>query len=156
MTTSSSCLFRAATSAYRAIYICTNLLFQNHQAKLERVKLSRRKSPRRTETVDDEPVRRHIAVTVGRTHLRRPTVERAATQHTANLVIDTQNILFIVFWLLAFAFCIIQGPLLTPCIHISLHVEQTKIVGFQTPYRPRLLLGVLQVPRILRKQVLRF
>jgi hypothetical protein len=42
-----------------------------------------RQGTRRTETVVVVPVRRHIVVTVGRTHVRRLIVERAATQHTA-------------------------------------------------------------------------
>jgi hypothetical protein len=52
------------------------------------VKKSRRKSPRRTEPEVVEPERRHIVETEGRTHDRRRTVERAATQHTANCTID--------------------------------------------------------------------
>ena len=42
-----------------------------------------RQGTRRTETVVVVTVRRHIVVTVGRTHVRRLIVERAATQHTA-------------------------------------------------------------------------
>ena len=52
------------------------------------VKPSRRKSPRRTKTDVAGPERRHTAVTVGRTHVRRRIDERAATQHTAILVIN--------------------------------------------------------------------
>jgi hypothetical protein len=53
------------------------------------VKPLRRKSPRRTKSDVEVPDRRHNDVTVGRTHVRRSNDERAATQHTAILVINT-------------------------------------------------------------------
>ena len=46
---------------------------------------------RRAETVIVVTVRRHVVVTVGRTHVRRLIVERAATQHTANRSSPSEN-----------------------------------------------------------------
>src|SRR5579884_2384188 len=120
------------------------------------VKRSRLKSPRRTEADSAVTVRRHTPETVGRADERRLSFERAATQHTAFEVINTINILFVFLCPPALVGWIPLEPLLAPCIHIPLHVEQAEIVGLQPPHRPRLLPRVLKVPRILRQQLFRF
>ena len=52
-------------------------------------------SPRRTEPDNVVTERRHVPATIGRTHVQRMIVERAATQHTAILYANTKYILFI-------------------------------------------------------------
>src|SRR5262249_51741810 len=86
--------FLGSFAVRHAYSLCSELLyttgfpFSPPSGRGKAVKQSRRKSPRRTKTEVVAPVRRHIEVTVGRTHERRLKGERAATQHTGMCTCD--------------------------------------------------------------------
>src|SRR5262245_63892045 len=84
---------------------------------------SGRKSPGRTEADKVATVRRHVPVTVGGADQPRRIGERAATHCTALLVIDATSIFLFFFSPLTLTSWITLVSLLTPSIHIPLHVK---------------------------------